>query len=74
MRIFFATLMLVFGLGTAALADLLSQNRGQWEGQGVLASGFEWPIYVKFLSDRAEVYTPMTGARRSGPLISSPIT
>ena len=54
-------LMLLLVLGQAAQADFLSENRGQWEGNGVLASGFQWPIFVKFMSNRAEVYTPDDG-------------
>ena len=54
-------LLLVLVLGQAAAADFLSENRGQWEGTGVLASGFEWPIFVRFQADTAEVYTPDDG-------------
>ena len=59
MRNFLATLLII--LGQPALADFLSENRGQWEGTGVLASGFEWPIYVKFRPNSAQVYTPDDG-------------
>jgi len=65
MRKFLIILLLalgqVFASGHDALADFLSDNRGQWEGTGVLESGFEWPIYVKFLNDTAQVYTPDDG-------------
>jgi hypothetical protein len=61
MRKFLLILFLVFG--QAAHADLLSENRGQWEGVGVLESGFEWPIYVKFLAASAQVYTPDDGCQ-----------
>ena len=48
-------------IGQVAYADLLSESQGQWEGQGRLESGMEWPVYVKFLSNSAEVYTPEDG-------------
>jgi len=54
-------LLLFLVMGQSALADMLSENRGQWEGNGVLESGFTWPVYVKFLSNTAEVYTPDDG-------------
>ncbi|MFT5161045.1 MAG: hypothetical protein ACI9ZD_002661, partial [Paracoccaceae bacterium] len=50
-----------FVLGQGAHADLLSENRGQWAGTGVLLSGFEWPGYVNFPANTAEVYTPDDG-------------
>lgn len=59
MRILLVMLFLVLGQG--AQADLLSETRGQWEGEGVLASGFKWPIYVNFRSNTAEVFTPDDG-------------
>ena len=54
-------LILLLVIGQGAFADFLSDNRGQWEGTGVLDSGFEWPIYIKFLSNHAKVYTPDDG-------------
>ena len=54
-------LVLMLFIAQVAQADLLSESLGQWEGQGVLESGMKWPIYVKFLSQGAEVYTPDDG-------------
>ena len=54
-------LVIFLVLGQTAHADFLSDNRGQWEGTGYLASGFQWPIYVKFNRNTAEVYTPDDG-------------
>lgn len=61
MRKLFLVILLL--LGQAAHADFLSQNQGHWEGNGVLASGMEWPIYVQFKRNSAEVYTPEDGCR-----------
>ncbi|MGH1413140.1 MAG: hypothetical protein ACRBB0_06585 [Pelagimonas sp.] len=54
-------LILFLFFGQAASADLLSENRGLWEGTGFLESGQEWPIYVEFLTDIAHVRTPEDG-------------
>lgn len=56
-------LVLIFTFWTTALmaGDLLSDVQGQWEGKGVLSSGMEWPLFVRFGPDGAEVYTPEDG-------------
>lgn len=54
-------LVLLLVIGQAAHADFLSENRGHWEGKGYISSGLEWPVYVQFMSNSAEVYTPDDG-------------
>ena len=44
-----------------AQGDFLSEHRGTWEGTGVLDSGLQWPIYVTFLDQTAQVVTPDDG-------------
>jgi len=41
--------------------DRLSENHGQWEGQGGLETGMKWSIYVRFQSKSAEVVSPDDG-------------
>ena len=56
-------LVLVFTFWASVLTagDLLSESQGHWEGEGVLASGMTWPIYVHFKPNSADVVTPDDG-------------